>query len=112
MLKILSLEKCWRRCIVQCPDPGQEKPAFISRTVARQIALIAKEGIQDAEKKVLLALDKVIYSLQGLGQETQIGLWACLWSLILLYRDIIDDYQGWAESPHKEHSSKCAAICV
>lgn len=69
-----------------------------------QLLLIVKEGIREAEVEILEALEPHLYSSKGPGQRNAIPLWACLWSLILMYRDRMAAYNQYLNQPLAAYS--------
>ena len=70
-----------------------------SKAVSSQILHVIKKGIRKEELYVLKCLEKLMYGAKGPGQENMIPLWACLWSLILTYRDCMDIYKLYSSAP-------------
>jgi hypothetical protein len=60
-----------------------------------QLLLIIKEGIREAEIEILEGLEPHLQGSKGPGQRNAIPLWACLWSLILMYRDRMAAYNQY-----------------
>jgi hypothetical protein len=87
-------------------DPESEDGdlVYLSRAAQRQICAVAKQGIQEAEFAILSSLEDLVYNSKGPSQINVIPLWACLWSLILMYRDCLAVYQAWSFASIQEHS--------
>jgi hypothetical protein len=75
------------------PGNGEFDGLLVSKATSRQILMIVKEGIREAESVILKALEKPMYGASGPGQKNMIPLWACLWSLLLTYRDCMVVYK-------------------
>jgi hypothetical protein len=67
----------------------QQQPIFASKAVHMQIAVILSQGIEALEHEILGQLQGVIFHTKGPGKDNMLPLWACLWSLILIYRRTI-----------------------
>ena len=96
VLKIIALDRTWRTTILIGPVADNASRIRLSKTAVRQIALIAKKGITDTETEVLAFIDK---RNQFFGPDDRMPVWICLWSLILLYRDLLYYYHGFSLAP-------------
>jgi hypothetical protein len=84
-------------------DADKTYSALASKAVSSQILLVIKEGIRKEELLVLKYLEKLMYGAKGPGEENMIPLWACLWSLILTYRDCMNVYNQYSLAPRSNY---------
>jgi len=70
-----------------------------SKAVSSQILRLIKEGIRNEELIILKRLEKLMRGAKGPGEANMIPLWACLWSLILTYRDCMIVYKQYSLAP-------------
>lgn len=95
-MKILKLVYVWRsnKKVVLGNEP--HNGVLVSKVSSSQILQRVKEGIRKAESVVLKALEKPVYGASGPGEKNMVPLWACLWSLILTYRDCMMVYRQFS----------------
>ena len=97
-LNVLKLLRCWRSIfqVRLYSESDDDTPMIHSSAISNQILLVIKEGICSAEFTILDIIEKLVYGSKGPGQDNLIPLWACLWSLILTYRDCMVTYKKWS----------------
>jgi hypothetical protein len=83
----------WRSNKKVVSGNGLFNGCLVSKAASSQILQIVKEGIRETEFMILKALEKPIYGASGPGEKNMIPLWACLWSLMLTYRDCMVVYK-------------------
>jgi hypothetical protein len=100
-LRITNLYECWRNVLsankTQFPTPS----SYISQAAGVQIALVAKQGIAECEIQMLSKLDDLIQKSKRPPKEAELPIWIGVWTLILIYRDILSRYQ------HMSRSNEC-----
>ena len=72
---------------------------YLSRAATCQLLCIIKEGIRAAECLLLETLEHHLYGSKGPGEENCLALWMILWTMILMYRDCMANYQIWSLAP-------------
>jgi len=72
---------------------------MVSKAVKNQIVVLIKTAIREEEFFIHKKLDGLIYGGKGPGKKNMIPIWACLWSLILTYRDCAAVYKQYARAP-------------
>jgi hypothetical protein len=97
--RILKLLRCWRSGIYDLSNSDDNNAILASKAAKNQIVLDVKKGIENEERLILKALHKLIYGAKGPGQNNMIPLWACMWSLILTYRDCMAVYKQYSVAP-------------
>jgi hypothetical protein len=106
--KILKLLRCWRSAKMLAS--GGE--SYASKAVASQILIVVKKGIWEQEQFVLKKLE-LIYKTQVPDRKSLVPLWACLWSLILMYRDCMKVYTQYSAAPReREGKRKPGTVCM
>lgn len=98
-IKLLKLVRCWRCTYYDLSNSDDDNSVLASKAVKNQILLVLKEGMETEERLILKALHKLLYGAKGPGENNMIPLWACMWSLILTYRDCMAVYKQYAISP-------------
>jgi hypothetical protein len=78
-------------------ENDDESPASV--TVHTQFSFVAKTASQSVESEVLATLDQLVFSQKGIGPSNGLALWACLWSLILIYRRLVKSYVAFQQFP-------------
>lgn len=91
----MRLVHCWRCRKIVSSSGTNNTQNFLSLAASSQLLLIIKQGIYEAEFQILAGLESYLYSSKGPGQRNAIPLWACLWSLILMYRDRMAAYNQY-----------------
>ncbi|KAF4625661.1 hypothetical protein G7Y89_g12503 [Cudoniella acicularis] len=86
-LRITHLYECLRKLFAQKTQP-QMPASYISKAALVQIALVAKQGIAESELIILSELDNFVQRSKRPSKESELPIWAGVWVLILLYRDI------------------------
>jgi hypothetical protein len=100
----MSLIHCWRCGKTVSSSGANNAQNLLSLAVCSQLLLIIKKGIREAETEILEGLEPHLYSSKGPGQRNAIPLWACLWSLILMYRDRMAAYNQYLGQPQAAYS--------
>ena len=100
----MSLVHIWRCRKLVFSSAPHSKQTFLSIAASSQLLLVTKEGIREAERDILDALEPLVNSSKGPGQRNAIPLWACLWSLILMYRDRMAAYNQYLSQPLAAYS--------
>lgn len=95
-VKILNLVHCWRSDKMVVAGNSELNGQLAPKAISSQILQVIKDGIREAESVILKALEKPIYGASGPGEKNMIPLWACLWSLILTYRDCMVVYKQYS----------------
>jgi hypothetical protein len=107
--KILKLLRCWRSAKMVASGGG----TYASKAIASQILLVVKKGIWEQEQFVLKKLESLIYKTQVPDRKSLVPLWACLWSLILMYRDCMKVYKQYSAAPREtEGKRKPGTVCM
>lgn len=91
-LRITNLYECWRNVLSGNSLQLQTPTSHISRVAGIQFAVIAKQGIADCEIQMLSKLDDLIQRSKRPSKERELCIWAGIWTLVLLYRDILWRY--------------------
>ena len=82
-----SLYDIYRSCpiIKSSLDTKDIRPA--SSIIHLQLKPIVSEAIDDLEKAVLSKIDGLVQGTISIGRQNPLALWACLWILILSYKE-------------------------
>ena len=100
----MSLVHCWRCRKIVSSSASNNTQSFLSLAASSQLSLVIKEGIREAEYEILESIEPHLNSSKGPGQRNAIALWACLWSLILMYRDRMAAYNQYLNQPLAAYS--------
>jgi hypothetical protein len=98
-VKILKLLHCWRSGKIVPSNSDDPSEYWAPKAVSSQLLVVIKKGIRAEEMFVLKQLEKLMYGGSGPGQHNMIPLWACLWCLILTYRDCMAVYKKFKGAP-------------
>lgn len=99
-LRITNLYECSRTLLSADKSQVQGTLSYISRAAGIQIALVAKRGVADCELQILSELDSLVQKSKKLSKDSQLHIWAGVWILILLYRDLLRRYQHMSQRKH------------
>lgn len=68
-------------------DPTN-KLATLPLSVQAELRLIARKALDSLEYDVLKQLDDCVTQQGTLKPEERMAIWACMWQLMLMYRDL------------------------
>lgn len=85
---------------------------FISNAVSSQLFVVVKRGICAAEPSILQALETLLCGAKGPGQRNSLALWACMWSLILTYRDCVATYKLYSTNCSSRTRLRMLDLCL
>ncbi|KFH41901.1 hypothetical protein ACRE_073600 [Hapsidospora chrysogenum ATCC 11550] len=88
--------RIWKTPSFWCRDPSG-KVVALPISVQAQLRTIVYRGIHSMEHDILKELDMLVTSSNQpkLTTDQKLGLWACLWQLILTYRDLTATSKTW-----------------
>jgi hypothetical protein len=104
-LRIMNLYECWRNILSANKTPFSTLSSCVAKAAGIQIALVAKQGIAECEIQMLSKLDDIIHKSKRPPKDAELPIWIGVWTLILLYRDILRRYLHMsrsAESPNTD----------
>ncbi|KJZ73575.1 hypothetical protein HIM_07131 [Hirsutella minnesotensis 3608] len=84
--------KIWKRSSFWCRDPANNV-AVLPLSVQARLRNIAREALKSLEYKVLKSLDECLGQHAQPHSPERMAVWACLWQLILIYRDLLAAYK-------------------
>lgn len=87
--RILKAPTLW------CQDPSG-KVSSLPASVQAQLRSIARLLIRGIERNVFKALDNLTTPTSQPKPEERLALWACLWQLILMYRELTAAFGIWS----------------
>lgn len=107
--KILKTRSFW------CRDP---KNRIVSLPISAQAQLrnIARSALNGIEHDVLKKLDDCLTQHGAPKAEERMAIWACLWQLMLMYREVVGAtrdfiHEQWADAgsskPHRQMLTCC-----
>lgn len=79
--------RIWKTSTFWCEDP-KRRMAALPLSVQAQIRHIARKAISRRERDIFSILDSLSSPSSQPKAEERMALWACLWQLIWVYRDI------------------------
>lgn len=56
---------------------------------------IVRSGIQSIELDILKELEECLAQQGALKQDERMAIWACMWQIILIYRDLQQGWRSW-----------------
>lgn len=91
--------RIWKTPSFWCRDPSG-KVVALPISVQAQLRTIVYRGIHSMEYDILKELDMLVTSSNQpkVTTDQKLGLWACLWQLILTYRDLTATSKTWLAS--------------
>lgn len=72
-------------CTIGTPETDEGELA--SFTMTAQIRLLVCKELRSMETQVFSALDNLVYDQVNIGRENPLAVWACLWTLLFIYKD-------------------------
>jgi hypothetical protein len=97
-LRITNLYECWRNILSANKTPFPALSSYVAKAAGVQIALVAKQGIAECEFRILSELDELIHKSKRPPEDAELLIWIGVWTLILLYRDILIRYRHMSRS--------------
>lgn len=75
--------------IIPCTigTPESDEGELASFTMTAQIRLLVCKELRSVETQVFSALDNLVYDQVNIGRENPLAVWACLWTLLFIYKD-------------------------
>ena len=89
MLKIIRMKglfTIYQRSSGMKYSPEDSNAQIISSWMTLQIRHLAGDGILQLEAEIFDELDRLIFN-DGIGKRNPIPTWACLWLLVLIYKE-------------------------
>lgn len=80
--------RIWRTSSFWCRDPTN-RIANLPLSVQARLRNIAREALKSLEYRVLKGLDECLGQHAQPQPAEKMAVWACLWQIILMYRDIL-----------------------
>lgn len=80
--------KIWKTSSFECLDPSNKR-VDLPLSVQAQLRSIAKKGLDLHELDVMKELDNCLTQQGKLQEPDQLVIWACLWQLLLMHREIL-----------------------
>lgn len=78
----------WKTSSFGCLDPSNKR-VDLPLSVQAQLRSIAKKGLDLLEIDVMKELDGCLAQQGKLQEPEQLVIWACLWQLLLMHREIL-----------------------
>lgn len=92
------------------PTPESDEEEFISDTLWKQLRYTISKDVVKLELEVLFEMDKLLFGAETIGRQNPIGLWLCLWTLILTYKEHMIMTFNWKETgTHHKFLTGCVA---
>ncbi|KAH6678188.1 hypothetical protein B0J14DRAFT_316756 [Halenospora varia] len=82
------------------PTPESDEEEFISDTLWKQLRYTISKDVVKLELEVLFEMDKLLFGAETIGRQNPIGLWLCLWTLILTYKEHMIMTSNWKETDY------------
>lgn len=86
--------RIWKTPSFWCRDPSG-KTAALPISVQAQLRTIVQRGIHSIEHDILKELDSLITPPHQPKPDDKLALWACLWQLMIIYRDLTAASKVW-----------------
>ncbi|PFH59360.1 hypothetical protein XA68_12468 [Ophiocordyceps unilateralis] len=87
--------RIWRTSSFSCRDPTN-KMANLPLSVQARLRNIARKALKSYEYEVLKALDDCLGQHAQQKPSDRMAVWASLWQLILMYRDLLNAFEAKA----------------
>ncbi|UNI14947.1 hypothetical protein JDV02_001524 [Purpureocillium takamizusanense] len=85
--------RIWRMPSFWCRDPANHI-VTLPLSVQARLRKIAREALKLLEYKVLKSLDDCLGQHSQPQPQERMAIWACLWQLILMYRDLMGAFKA------------------
>ncbi|OAQ81894.1 hypothetical protein PCL_07144 [Purpureocillium lilacinum] len=85
--------RIWRMSSFWCRDPANHI-VTLPLSVQARLRKIAREALKLLEYKVLKSLDDCLGQHSQPQPQERMAIWACLWQLILMYRDLMGAFKS------------------
>ena len=86
--------RIWKTPSFWCRDPSGKTTA-LPISVQAQLRTIVQRGIHSFEHDILKELDSLITPSHQPKPDDKLALWACLWQLMIIYRDLTAASEVW-----------------
>ncbi|RDA84792.1 hypothetical protein CP532_6538 [Ophiocordyceps camponoti-leonardi (nom. inval.)] len=96
--------RIWRTSSFSCRDPTN-KMANLPLSVQARLRNIAREALKSFEYKVLRALDDCLGQHAQPKSSEKMAVWASLWQLILMYRDLLNAFEVRSSRPFEDQQA-------
>ncbi|KAH6898702.1 hypothetical protein B0T10DRAFT_117042 [Thelonectria olida] len=83
--------RIWKTSSFSCRDPSN-KLVNLPPTVQAELRLIARKALESLEYDVFKQLDDCC-SQQGIKSQERPAVWACMWQLMLMYRELLEAFK-------------------
>lgn len=87
----------WKTSSFECLDPSNKR-VDLPLSVQAQLRSIAKKGLDLHELDVMKELDNCLAQQGKLQEPDQLVIWACLWQLLLMHREILIGFKEHLET--------------
>ncbi|KAL6869296.1 hypothetical protein ACO1O0_000620 [Amphichorda felina] len=102
--------RIWKTPSFWCRDPSGKTTA-LPISVQAQLRTIVQRGIHSFEHDILKELDSLITPSHQPKPDDKLALWACLWQLMIIYRDLTAASEVWlARHDRRPNDPLAAAI--
>ena len=88
--------RIWKTSTFWCRDPSN-KFVPLPLSVQAQLRNIARKTVKRIEMDVLKELDECLTQQKGPKPEERVGIWASMWQLIFMYRELLSAFHAYAE---------------
>jgi hypothetical protein len=100
--------RLWRKSLFWCRDPANNI-VKLPLSVQAQLRNIARKALYSLEHDVLKELDECLTQQGPPKPEERIAIWASMWQLLLMYRDLILAFHGYLG--HLKNTTKDVQLC-
>jgi hypothetical protein len=97
--------RVWKTPSFCCQD-STNKDAVLPISVQAQLRTIVQRGLHSIEHNVLRELDSMITPMGQPRFHDKLPLWACLWQLILIYRELTAASRAWLSRSEQGRSDQ------